>query len=426
MRARVRAHVRDLVTSALPNGEHRSARGALSEPAFRSFLLANAFAPMAQMLFAVALAWHVYELTGEALHLGGIGLIQFLATFGLSLVGGAVADAYDRVRILILQQLAMLACGLTLWFVTASDGISLVFLYFAAAISSAAGAFANPASSAILPTLVPTVLFPRAVTLSASVRQAARMSGPLVFGVVLEGWGLASTYLLQATLCGLAFATLWVVRPRYGSGERREVSLASVREGVEFVLRRPVIWGSMSLDMVAVVFAGAVALFPIYAMDILDVGGLGYGILAAALDLGTVGMGFMLVWLPPIRRAGRALLLAVGAFGVATIAFGSSTEFWLSTCALVVAGMADQVSMVARSLIIQLSTPDALRGRVSSVNMIFIGASNQLGAAESGFPAAATSAPFTVVFGGFACLATLAVATVKIPELRAYEVPASD
>jgi len=196
--------------------------------------------------------------------------------------------------------------------------------------------------------------------------------------------------------------------------------LEAIREGLAFVSRQPVVLGCMSLDMFAVIFGGAVALLPIYANEILEVGARGYGVLSASLEIGALFMSLLLVWLPPIRRAGRALLVAVTLYGVATIVFGFSRWFPLSVAAYLLAGMADQVSVVLRGTAIQLTTPDALRGRVSALNMIFIGASNQLGAAESGFVAALTSATFAVVSGGIGCLVVVAIVAWRLPALRRY------
>lgn len=392
---------------------------ALAEPGFRALLVHGAFHYAGQTLFAAAISWHVYERTGSALHLGGIGLVQFATAATTSLAGGAFADAHDRVKILLASQAVSLVTALALLAATRADAATLPLLYGAAVASTLGGAFGNPAGSAVLPNLVPREVFAHAVALSAGLRQAARMSGPVLLGLVAARAGIAGAYALQLGLMLGSIGALLFVRPRE-SPSRRPVSFASVREGVSYVQSRPVLVAAMTLDMVAVVFAGALAVLPIYAHDILRVGALGYGVLAASIEAGTVLMGLLLVALPPIRRAGRALLYAVGAFGLATIAFGLSTSYAISIAALVACGMADQVSMVARSLIIQLSTPDALRGRVSSVNMVFISASNQLGAAESGFLAAATSAPFSVIFGGVACLGALAVAALRVPELREW------
>ena len=198
------------------------------------------------------------------------------------------------------------------------------------------------------------------------------------------------------------------------------LSWEAVREGISFVRNDQPLLGSMGLDMLAVVFAGATALLPVYAEEILQVGPEGYGLLRASISMGTLGMGLVLMMLRPFARPGRALLVAVGFFGVATIVFGLSRSLPLSMFAFAIAGMADQVSMTTRSVILQLSTPDSLRGRVNAVNLIFIGASNELGDAESGFLASFTSATFSVVAGGAACLSALGWVTLRMPELRGY------
>jgi hypothetical protein len=236
---------------------------------------------------------------------------------------------------------------------------------------------------------------------------------------------VGSVYALQAMLIAGSLLALAFLRSRRGTSPSGGMSLGAIREGLRFVRRNQVVFGCMLLDMLAVVFGGAAALLPIYATDILHIGARGYGLLTSSLELGALLMSLALMMLPPIRRAGRALVGAVAVYGLATIAFGLSRWFPLSVIAYMVAGMADQVSVVMRSTAIQLSTPDPLRGRVSGVNMIFIGASNQLGAAESGFVAALTTPTFSVVSGGLACLAVLALVTLKLPRLRRYRTDAA-
>jgi hypothetical protein len=227
----------------------------------------------------------------------------------------------------------------------------------------------------------------------------------------------------------VSLANLAGLPPPLGAAPRRDVSLRAIREGVAFVRSRPAVLGAMALDMFAVIFGSATALLPIYANEILHVGARGYGILASGLEIGSLSMAAGMLFLPPIRRAGRALCIAVAVYGLATIAFGLSTWFPLSMAAYLVAGAADQVSVVLRSTLIQLATPDALRGRVSSLNFIFIGASNQLGAVESGFVASlaaryfaavSAGAVFAVVSGGAACLAVVGLVAWRLPELRRY------
>ena len=397
----------------------------LRESSFRAFLAASFAGTMGNTLWRTALAWQVYELTGSELQLGVLGLTQFAPTLLFSLVGGAFADAHDRVRIVRWAQCATLLSSAVVCVATATGQIELWILYSAVVSASVAFAFENPAASAVLPSLVPLEAFPQAVTLLSSVRNAGRLTGPAALGFIVYAQGVAAAYAVHGVLLLTSLTLLAFVRPRSAPPARTRVSLEAVLEGIAFLRTRPVILSAMSLDLVAVIFGGAVALLPVYATEILKVGPRGYGLLAASLDAGTVGMGLILIAMPPMRRAGAALLVAVGGFGVATVLFGVSQSFGLSVAALVLAGMSDQVSMVARSLILQLSTPDELRGRVNAVNMLFIGASNELGAAESGFLAAVTSTPFSVVFGGFACLAALAIAIVGAPSLRRYRIDAS-
>ena len=231
--------------------------------------------------------------------------------------------------------------------------------------------------------------------------------------------GVGAVYAASATLVLVSLVALARLRAPAQESVRR-VDWRGIREGVSFVRSHPVVLGCMTLDMLAVIFGGAAALLPIYATDILHVGARGYGVLASSLDVGAIVCSLVLTLLPPITRAGPALLASVGLYGVGTIVFGLSRSFPLSVAAYTAVGMADQVSVVLRSTTIQLTTPDELRGRVSSVNLVFIGASNQLGAAESGFVAALTSPTFSVVSGGVASLAVVAIVGFVFPELRRY------
>jgi hypothetical protein len=247
----------------------------------------------------------------------------------------------------------------------------------------------------------------------------------MAMGLLVDRAGLPAAYAATAACFALSMLLLARLRPAQAAAARSPVSLGAIREGIAFVRSQPLVLGSMALDMLAIVFAGSTALLPVFAREILHVGPLGYGLLAAGLSIGTSLMTAILLVRRPLARPGRALFAAVAVFGLATVVFGVSRAFPLSLAALVVAGMADEVSMVTRSIIIQLSTPDALRGRVSSVNMVFIGASNELGAAESGYLAGLTSPVFSVVFGGLACLGVLAVVAALLPALRHYRVEAA-
>ncbi|MEM9174335.1 MAG: MFS transporter [Myxococcota bacterium] len=400
-------------------------RQAVAIPAVRVFLGAQFFSAFSRSLLQATIAWHLWKLTGSYFMLGVIGFVEFLPVIPISLFAGAFADAHDRKRIVLTTRSLTLSGALLLAMATGAASADVetgivIATAFALAFSSS---FENPASSSILPNLVPRAIFPSATVVSANVRNVARMSGPVSMGALTAAFGIASAY--QVTVACLAISLLLLSRvavPRLAPEGRPRVSWVAVREGLVFVGDQKAILGSMTLDMFAVIFAGATAMLPVYADEILGVGEFGYGLLSASMQVGTLVMAVIMLWLPPFERPGRALLWAVLAFGLSTILFGLSRSFPLSVAAFVLAGMADQVSMVTRSVILQLSTPDALRGRVNSVGMIFIGASNELGAAESGFLAALTNATFSVVAGGFACLGALGLVNARMPELRRFEV----
>ena len=376
----------------------------------------------AMTMLRAAISWHVFALTGSAFHLGLIGLVQFTPALGLTLLGGAVADTYERRRVIMIAQLVPLSCALVLFVATRGGFVSVPLLYAMVFVIACSASFENPARAALLPTLVPRDVFPRAVTLASTGQALAFMSGPAGGGVLIAERGIAPVYgtygiLIVGSLLGLA-----LLQPMANRNGRHAVSWSAVLEGLRFVRRNQVVLGCMTLDMFAVIFGGAAALLPIYATQILQVGAKGYGILSASLEAGALLTSLTLVMLPPVHRAGRALLMTVVVYGLATIGFGLSRWFPLSVLLYMLVGCADQVSVVMRSTAIQLSTPDALRGRVSSVNFIFIGASNQLGAAESGFVAALTNPTFAVVSGGVGCLIVVAVVAAWLPALRRYRV----
>jgi MFS family permease len=313
-----------------------------------------------------------------------------------------------------------------LFFATTRGAISVPLLYAAVFINAVTFAFESPARQAFLPSLVAVTDFPRAVTYSSTAMALAFVTGPALSGVLIAGAGVDAAYagfgaLILGNLIGLAF-----VRPLREVGARTPPSLRAVREGLAYVRSSPIVLGCMALDMFAVIFAGATALLPVYAKEILEVGPRGYGLLTASDPLGALAMALFLVTRPTIERTGPVLLAAVAVFGLATLGFGLSRSFPLSLALYFLVGAADQVSVVLRATVVQLTTPDALRGRVSAVNMIFINASNQLGAVESGFLAAATSATFAVVFGGIGCLLVVAFTAWKVPELRSYRISSAD
>jgi MFS family permease len=398
---------------------------ALREPDFRRYLASRLCSATAMTGLRAAIGWHLFALTGSAFQLGLLGAVQFVPALGLSLVGGAFADAHDRRRIAQVTQLVALAGAALLAVTSALGQASGPLLFGVVFLVALAAAFEIPARAALLPQVVSRERFAAAVPIHSTAQAFAFMSGPALAGVTIGAAGVEAAYAGAAALSLAAVAGLSRLRTRAQDGERRAVSLRAIREGVAYVRSQPVLLGCMTLDMFAVIFAGASALLPVYAEEILRVGPQGFGILSASLEAGALLMSMALMLRPPIRSQGRVLLVAVAVFGLATIGFGLSRSFWLSVGLYVLAGMADQVSVVMRSTIIQLTTPDALRGRVASINNIFIGASNQLGAMESGFVAALTTATFAVVSGGLACLAVAGVIAARVPALRRYRLGSS-
>jgi MFS family permease len=376
-------------------------------------------------LLQAVIAWQVYEISGSPLQLGVLGLVRFVPALGMSLIGGAVADSYNRRTVLILAQLVPLGCSALLLAATVGGWISLLFIYGLVLVIALASSFENPARQALLPLVVPRETFLNAVAVNTTVQQLGFVAGPVLAGVAIARSGVAAGYALHLVLIASSIVLLLFLHARPAAGERRRVSVGAIVEGVQFVRRRQVLLGAMTLDMVAVIFGGAVAMLPIYAEEILKVGPRGYGLLTSSQAVGAFVTAVILVALPPVQRTGRVLLLAVAAFGVATIIFGLSRSFALSLIAYGLTGAADQVSVVMRHTTIQLATPDALRGRVTSVSQVFIGASNQLGAVESGLVAAVTSATFAVVSGGIGCVAVAGVIASKMPELRRYRITPS-
>jgi MFS family permease len=387
---------------------------------FRWFAASRFFSGTAMTLLASAIAWHAYELSHSAAQLGLIGLIRFGPVLAFSLVAGAVADTVERRRLIQAAQCVQLVCSVSLLAVTVAGGASLPVLYAAVALAATAGVFEQPARASLLPSLVSREHFPRAVTMISTLIWLGFATGPMLTGFGTKLFGIEAAYGLHAFLVGFSIFALARLPVVGAAANAARVTWAAIVEGLHYVWANPVVLGCMTLDMFAVILGGATALLPVFAQDILHVGPGGYGLLSGSLELGALAMSTVLLFLPSMRRAGVALLAAVAVYGFATIGFGLSRSFPLSVALYMLVGMADAVSVVLRGTAIQLSTPDALRGRVSAVNFIFIGASNNLGAAESGFLAALTSPTFAVVFGGVGCLIVVALVAWRLPALRAY------
>jgi len=386
-------------------------------PDFVRFFAMRVATGLAMQVHNVGVGWLVYDKTGSALALGLVGLAAFLPALLLALIAGAVADRFDR-RLIVSTCWTIVALGeIGLLYCAVTPGLPVWPIYAFTVLVGSCRAFSNPATQALLPNLLPRTHFPAAVSFNASAWQSSSIVGPAVGGF-LYAVGPGAVF-ITTTLCFAVSALLiFSVKVRsHGAGSRERPTLQSLFAGVRFIRSRPVVLGAISLDLFAVLLGGAVALLPIYAKDILQVGPWGLGLLRSMPATGAIAMTLLMAWFPLRRKAGRRMFQAVAMFGVATIVFGLSTDLYVSMAALFVVGAADMVSVVVRQTLVQLETPDDMRGRVSAVNSVFIGASNELGEFESGLAAAAVGPVAAVVIGGLGTLATVLIWIRLFPAL---------
>jgi len=384
---------------------------------FVRFWLARIGTAAANQMLSVAVAWQVYQLTGSALDLGLVGLFQFLPRIFLTATAGNMADSHDRKRIAAWAQVVQAAVLCALLLLTLGHAIDRRAIFALVAVSGAARTFEMPATSSLLATLVPARLLTKAVALNASAIQAAFIVGPALAGL-LYAFGDALVY-------GVTLALFAAAAAAFGSipspAEPRQPIAGSEWEkfidGLRFIRGQRVVLGAISLDLFAVLFGGATALMPILAVELLHTGPWGLGLLRAAPSAGALLMSAVLARVPLEHQVGRIMFASVAIYALATVGFGLSTSLWLSLALLAVLGAADMVSMVIRGSLVQLQTPDAMRGRVSAVNSIFIGASNQLGEFESGLTAAWFGAVPAVILGGVCSLAVTALWMRWFPQL---------
>jgi MFS family permease len=380
----------------------------LHNRAFVWFLGSRWLGGISNQMLLVALAWNMYDLTHSAWDLGLVGLFQFVPVLLMTLPAGQAADRWNRVRIFmacgIVQWLAAMVAGLAVhWH---ADGRELILAL--SVLLGVARAFQMPAQQALLPSLVSGPLLPRAIALSSGAMQVGIIGGPALGGA-LYAIDAGLNYDVCALLSALAVFAVWGMPRMTTPAPTHHASWGEALAGLAYVWRHKVLLGSVSLDMFAVLFGGATALLPIFAKDLLNIGPVGLGLLRAAPAVGALIMSLALSRWPIQRHIGRKLHLAVALFGVATVAFGLSEQFWLSWLALVATGAADNVSVVIRSTVVQIETPDDMRGRVSAINSLFIGASNQLGEFESGAVAEWGGPVFSVVSGGLGTIVVSAL-----------------
>jgi MFS family permease len=374
---------------------------------FVLFWFARVFAMIAHQMLAVAVAWQMYTLTGSALDLGLVGLAQFIPSVVLVLAAGHVADHFDRRRVLQLCMVAEAIAAAGLLLGSAQGWITRHAIFALIFVVGAARAFQMPTMQALLPALVPQALLARAIAANASAGQTAIIAGPALGGLIYIA-GPAAVYAASTALFLATGLMVYLIRVERSQPRLESTGLWSVLDGIRFIRSQPAVLGAISLDMFAVLLGGATALLPIYARDILHTGPWGLGLLRSSTAVGALGMALWLAHHPLRGHAGRKMFAAVALFGVATIAFGVSRSFVASLLALAVLGASDMVSVVVRQTLVQLETPDHMRGRVSAVNALFIGTSNQLGEFESGVTAEWFGVVPSVVLGGIGTLLVVA------------------
>ena len=386
---------------------------------YRRFVGSRLLSILALEMVNVAVGWQVYALTRRPLDLGYVGLAQFLPPLFLTLAAGHAADRFDRRRVVLLCHLGFGACfGLLAWLALTSIRTPLP-IFGVLLLLGIARAFNAPAAQALMPSLLPEADFPNAVAWNSSTFQVATVVGPALGGGLNALLGNPdAVYLLAAGLALVDITVLAGVKTRTGRMEAKAASWATVLAGLRYVWENKTILGMISLDMFAVLLGGAVALMPVFAQDVLHTGAWGLGILRSAPAIGAGMVGLWLAAHPLQRHVGRTMLVGVAVFGLAVVGFGLSRTLWLSVLLLVVMGASDMLSVFVRLTVVQISPPPEMRGRVNAVNMLFLGASNELGEFESGLTAQWLGAVRAVVAGGLGTLVVVLTWTRLFPEIR--------
>lgn len=403
---------------------------ALKSRNYRLLWLGQGVSAIGSFMQVWAINWQLYAMTHKAIALGMIGLFRVVPIILLSLVGGTVADAWDRRKVMLVTQSSLTAVAGLMWLLTITHHITPVWIYLLTMAGASAMAFDNPSRQSLIPRLVPREHLTSAISMNSVVFRTATIVGPVLAGLLIARSSLAATYLINAASFLAVIGALLAMResemqpvPPVPAGETRTpvgVNVRSMREGLDFVRKTPLLMWTIWLDFFATFFSSANALMPIFARDILHSGATGYGVLAAAEAVGALVAGVLLSFLPTITRQGPTVLWAVVIYGAATVVFGASHLFVLSWLALAVVGASDSVSTILRQTIRQLMTPDHLRGRMTSVNMIFFMGGPQLGEFEAGLAANWLGAARSVILGGIGCLLTVAWVASRAPVLRRY------
>ena len=369
-----------------------------------------------------AIFWHIRELTNQPIALGGVGLARILPVIVFSLIGGALADSLNRTRILFITQSAAALLAIALGLLTQFGLITIWHIYAITAMQAVAIAFDGPARQALVPNLVPAKDLPNAFSMTSIAFQTGAIIGPALTGFVIAFAGQQAVYYINGvSFLAVIFALVLIGDvPQVKSASGKVVSWAAIREGIHFIVSKPIIISTMFLDFVATFFASANTLMPIVARDILNVGVVEYGWLSAAQSVGAVLAALVISQIQELRRQGPIFLGCVVVFGIATVIFGMSNSVIVAWCALVVTGAADAVSTIIRNTIRQLQTPDHIRGRMTSINQIFFQGGPQLGEVEAGIVAQLFGAPAAIISGGIACVLGMSLIVRKWPALLTY------
>jgi len=394
-------------------------RAAFQYRDFRLFQFGRALSIVGTEMQSVAVGWQVFEITHRPIDLGYVGLVQFLPGVLLSIPAGHTADRFDRRAVLLTCYISYSICSVLLFLQAHARAASVLPIFATLLLIGITRAFSGPASQSLVPQLVPTEHFGNAVTWGATVFQIATVLGPALGGLIY-GWahGAANVYITAACCYAAGFIFLLMMQVRTGRMEKKDVSVETLLAGVRYVWREKIILGSISLDLFAVLLGGAVALLPVYAEEVLHVGPGGLGVLRSMPAAGAALMAVVLAYRPLQRRSGVMMFIAVAIFGVSTIIFGISRSMMISLISLFVVGASDMISVVIRNTLVQIATPAAMRGRVSAVNILFIGASNEFGQFESGITAQWFGAMPAVILGGVGTLIVVGLWAWIFPQLR--------
>ena len=383
----------------------------------RLLIFGKIFGWISLHMVLVAIGYQVYDVTGDVKNLAYVGLATFAPAIGFALLTGYVADLFDRRLVMVVcYGVIMTACMMFLWW-SLGDKSEVWPVFCILVLFGTGRAFYQPAANSLVPNLVPAALFPNAVAWHTSTNKVAQMAGPALGGIVYL-LGPEVVYGSAATGMAIGAFSTWLIRTKTLRGDRQPTSWKILLSGLRYVYDKKIIFGAITLDLFVVLLGGVTALLPVFAKDILDVGAAGAGLLRSAIAVGSLATGLALTQVNMTHSVGKILYVSILVFGAATILFGLSTVFWLSMVAMIIVGIGDMISVYIRVTLVQIATPDAMRGRVSAVNSLFTGASNEIGEFRAGMMAAAVGAVPAVLFGGVGCFVVAAICWAAFPELR--------